>query len=338
MKIGESANSSSIPLNFTNNNEKNLPNNKIFQNNSNIFGLLKMDYSFSKGKVGFMMLIILIYFFFKESQHSDELKAKRNLLTHQEYLNLCYNTETNTILGFDITKLNTYNIAFNDYISSLNNYDKNNEIYIEQAVSGNFNSIWQLAKKLLIPHMVVAAFAGVTFISWFVFCGCHFRKSFCCKSDEVIEPKRGCKLVSLIIFTFALTIITLFSFLGIIFSFNLLKKMDEFECLLLQFYSDAKHGQLNNEYPRWIGYDKIPSFIYDLQNNYISIENEYKSIFRNADWVTKEREKLINELESIWDRFRNERKTNPDAESLERVIIPDIIEVRKFIYIAFGKI
>lgn len=278
--------------------------------------------------------VILYNFFFT---NNNKLHPKRNLLTHQEYLSLCYNKDTNTLLGFDISKLNTYNVAFNDYIASLNNYDKTNEIYIEQAVSGNFNSIWQLSKKLLIPFMVVGAFSGVTFISWLIFCGCHFRKSFCCKSDEVIEPKRGCKLVSLVIFTISIAVIILFSFLGIIFSFNLLRKINEFECLLLQFYSDTKFGQLNTEQPRWLGYNSIPSFIYDLQNNYISIENEFKSIFRKADWVDKERQKLISELDTIWEKHRNDKKVNPDAESSDKVIIPDIIEVSN-INLAFRKI
>ena len=49
--------------------------------------------------------------------------------------------------------------------------------------------------------------------------------------------------------------------------------MNEFECLLLQFYSDAKFGQLNTEQPRWLGYNSIPSFIYDIGfKNYLLVK------------------------------------------------------------------
>ena len=268
--------------------------------------------------VSFLLAIMMVSYFPKEF-----LEEKRNLITYDQYKNLCVSNKTSNILGFDM-KLNISSI-FIETLNSIGTYSVDSEQYIQKAIDGDTNQLLNLAHKLFLPFYIILGFVAISFIMWMSFCICNCSQKCCCSVKETVEPEVGCRFFSLIVFCISIVGIGIICCIGFSFADRFVNNLNEFECSLLTFYTDAKFGMTRPYSPRFIGYDKISDFIEKVKDTYIEIENQYRIVFKTIDWVESDRYSFIDSINSIYEASKYKKVQDMNYNKDQNLITPDFI-------------
>lgn len=284
---------------------------RISKFNANIFNKDEISYNDEK-----------VFSFNKTSTEMMNSK-RRSLITKDEYIEMCVTNKVNITNNF----LTNISSTFQDYIANYSEYDVQYKEDLKKALEGDKTARVSLLKTLFMPYVVLAVLAGLTVLGWMLYITCCFFPFLCCKFDVKEEPKMGCRNFSFLIFALSTAGTIAVCIIGFAVSQDFIPKADLVECSLLNFFVEAKYGEVRNEGPNWIGYNNSEAIFTNLNSEFKQINKDYQRTLRNQDWVKDEQSKFQTRLTDIFLRYKDTKVTNPNPLSSISKISPDFTSV-----------
>lgn len=191
----------------------------------------------------------------------DSIKVGRTLqtaegatpITRAEYASSCI------INGTDLGLVPGFNSEFttlNAYIKSLDYYEDKFNADITKVIV-NDESPAKLIGKVFGGYILIAIFAIITFISYFVCIGCCFKQCCCCHSDKKQEGWGTFKGISFILAVAGLAGIIVACAIGWTYAREIPEELDVLDCTMMKFYLNFRQGEEKTQVPKWVGLDRL---------------------------------------------------------------------------------
>eukprot|EP00340_Litonotus_pictus_P003655 CAMPEP_0170516930 /NCGR_PEP_ID=MMETSP0209-20121228/3045_1 /TAXON_ID=665100 ORGANISM="Litonotus pictus, Strain P1" /NCGR_SAMPLE_ID=MMETSP0209 /ASSEMBLY_ACC=CAM_ASM_000301 /LENGTH=774 /DNA_ID=CAMNT_0010802025 /DNA_START=6 /DNA_END=2330 /DNA_ORIENTATION=+ len=255
------------------------------------------------------------------------ISQRRNLVTKQEYKDLCLkNASNSTDLGF-AEDFVPYADTIGEYIKNFSDYkDKHNDKIYDIIVNENDDEVRPLVLDLFAPFIVFAIFGIITLIAWLFYSICCCKPCCCCKSTNRNESLCSCKGVSCLIFLIATVLIVVGAVIGFIFSSDLPKEIDNLECALLKFYTEFKYGDDKTSSPRWIGLSGIISTLDDVSSGLDQVFQNSQGSFSDTSSISNSRSGYYNLLDAKYNENRGATTRNPNPSGSSGSVTPAFIQ------------
>lgn len=191
----------------------------------------------------------------------ESIKVNRNMqvatgatpITRAEYASSCIvnGTDLGLVPGF-----NSEFTTLNAYIKSLDYYDDKFNADISRVII-NDDSPAKLIGKVFGGYILIAIFAIITFISYFVCIGCCVKQCCCCSSDKKQEGWGTFKGISFILTIAGLCGIIVACAIGWTYAREIPKELDVLDCTMMKFYLNFRQGEEKTQVPKWVGLDRL---------------------------------------------------------------------------------
>lgn len=285
-------------------------------------------------KVILLTLVLTGIVFFMKLYHEPEgnsiekklLNEKRHLqnITQQSYSNLC--VKTNVTYGYSEKFVGLAN-SVEGYINILSTYKNGSKEQIQDViVNDNTSKIPSLVASIFGGWIVLAIFGVITFISWFVYCGCCCRPCLCCKSTVKDENWCSLKGISCIIILVSLVGVVASCIIGWIFASDFPTELDNLQCSLYRFYVDTKYGENKTTTPRWIGIDGVYDKLVSLSDALNTVSSNSQNTNYDTSKTSQTQSSYYQLLDTKYSDNSNVQTSNPNPQSTTASVTPAFIQ------------